>query len=192
MIPEPARWIIRPMLVMDGLRSVRRDHEIGQASTLPNLPAAITALRTSLNTSSGGDLSELEAISMICSSSFGASSERYVQFEFKSLADRRALAILFAIRLFQADRHGAFPRSLNELTPLYLKALPPDPMRADGGTFGYQPDANPPVLYSVGLDGKDNGASTRPTRVWWRGPMARWNGADVVYPLISVEAQDHE
>lgn len=72
---------------------------------------------------------------------------------------RRCAAVALAVKLYEAD-HGHRPATLAELVPAYLDAVPVDPMRADGGPVGYRAgasDAGPAVVYSVGMDGEDDG-----------------------------------
>ena len=84
------------------------------------------------------------------------SLSRAVQFHFRALTSRRLAATGLAIRLYEID-HGHRPHTLNELVPDYLPAIPLDPFSPDGAPIGYRPDADPPVLYSVGDDGVDDG-----------------------------------
>jgi hypothetical protein len=50
---------------------------------------------------------------------------------------------------------GRWPSSLQELVPAYLPAVPPD--RLDGQALRYRLREDRPVLYSVGMDRKDDG-----------------------------------
>lgn len=75
---------------------------------------------------------------------------------FRNLALRRMAALALAIRLYELD-HGHRPERLDDLVPQYLVVLPPDPFAGDGQTFGYRPDVSPPILYSIGDDGLDDG-----------------------------------
>jgi hypothetical protein len=75
---------------------------------------------------------------------------------FYVLAYRRLAATALAIRLYEFE-HEHRPHALNELVPDYIPAIPLDPFSADGAPIGYRPDADPPVLYSVGDDGVDDG-----------------------------------
>lgn len=64
------------------------------------------------------------------------------------------------------ERHrlatGAYPEKLDELAPRYLARIPPDPV--NGGALNYRRDAPDRfLLYSVGLDGKDDGGLATPT-----------------------------
>jgi hypothetical protein len=83
---------------------------------------------------------------------------RTAQLHFRSLADRRMAAVALAIRLYQIDRHHRPPR-LQDLVPTYLPRVPDDPFAPDVRPIGYRPNATPPVLYSINLNGvDDNGA----------------------------------
>lgn len=67
--------------------------------------------------------------------------------------------LMLAIELYQA-RHGKLPNSLDDLVPNILEKLPVDPIH--GGSFKYKLLENDPrgrefLLYSTGLDQKDNG-----------------------------------
>jgi hypothetical protein len=83
-------------------------------------------------------------------------------------------------------RDGAYPPSLDRLVPDYLPTLPRD--RMDGKPLRYRPLPNGTyVLYSVGVDFKDDGGSTgapMPGQTYnlWRGP-------DVVWPALADESE---
>ncbi|HVZ95088.1 MAG TPA: hypothetical protein VG797_11325 [Phycisphaerales bacterium] len=76
---------------------------------------------------------------------------------------RDGTLLYIAIRLYEAER-GMPPSTLNELVPFYLPEFPSDPFATDGA-FVYRPQPLPLpsapsfTLYSVGLDGKDNGGT---------------------------------
>ncbi len=78
------------------------------------------------------------------------------------LAFRRMAAAALAIRLYELD-HGRRPAQLADLVPDYLPAVPVDPLAADGREIAYHPDAEPPVLYSVGENGTDDGGKPAET-----------------------------
>lgn len=82
--------------------------------------------------------------------------ERLIYLDFRIRADRRMAAVSLAIRLFEID-HGSRPQSLDELVPAYLDAIPLDPFAEKATPIQYVPSAIPPVLYSVGMDGVDEG-----------------------------------
>ncbi len=72
-------------------------------------------------------------------------------------AIRRMAALAVAIRVYQQDHDGQSPETLDQLVPGNIEALPVDPMT--GEAFGYLPAAEPPRVYSVGLDRIDNGGA---------------------------------
>jgi hypothetical protein len=51
--------------------------------------------------------------------------------------------------------HGNWPQSLEQLTPDLLAEVPTDPFTGDPLLYHHLPDGI--VIYSVGLDGEDNG-----------------------------------
>jgi len=63
----------------------------------------------------------------------------------------------FALAAYRADR-GTYPARLAELVPKYVGEVPEDIF--SGSELHYQPDAKGYVLYSVGVNGKDDGAKT--------------------------------
>lgn len=67
------------------------------------------------------------------------------------------LLVALALRAYQAD-HGRYPETLAELAPVYLKQLPEDPF-AQAGTFQYRLTGDSYLLYSIGVDGKDDGGT---------------------------------
>lgn len=73
-------------------------------------------------------------------------------------AVRQLCLTAIAIRRYQMDHGNAVPSSLAELTPLYLSAVPTDPM--DGKSLRYHPNGTGNyVLYSVGKDDVDDGGN---------------------------------
>ena len=106
---------------------------------------------------------------------------RLPEVQFRLLCDRRAAAVILAVRAYQLDHSGALPPTLEALVPQYLPKLPADPMRGDGATFGYLPRAATPCIYSVGTDAIDDRGATKP------GSTYRWDGGkDVSYPLTPL------
>ena len=69
---------------------------------------------------------------------------------------RRLARVGLAIHLFTAEHAGVRPRSLDELVPLYLPAIPIDELAADGSGVRYVP-GDAALVYSVGEDGIDDG-----------------------------------
>lgn len=111
--------------------------------------------------------------------------ERPLVLHFRALVDRRVTAVRLALRLYEIN-NGRNPRTLGELVPAYLPAVPVDFFRSDGGPLGYIPDGLVPRLYSVGEDGVDNGGAYELDwdfypRSWVSD--ARRKSVDAVYPL---------
>jgi hypothetical protein len=76
---------------------------------------------------------------------------------------RDAAATVLALESWRRA-HGAWPRSLEELTPGYLPAVPLDPF--DGKPLRYLPpksDGERPTVYSVGVDALDEGGKLATT-----------------------------
>jgi hypothetical protein len=64
------------------------------------------------------------------------------------------LALAFALAWYQRD-HGHYPQSLDALAPKYLERIPQDLF--SGKALIYRPSENGYLLYSVGVNGKDDG-----------------------------------
>jgi hypothetical protein len=85
-------------------------------------------------------------------------------------------------------QEGQFPADLAALAPKYLSALPRDGM--DGKILRYrlQPDGGF-VLYSVGLDGKDDGGDSTPPGKDKKNYHQIWDGRDAVWPAAATEEE---
>ncbi|MCH8970233.1 MAG: hypothetical protein IIA66_14080 [Planctomycetes bacterium] len=146
---------IKPLFEMDGVVMIRHMNQIIQACEQPNWPAAdriIKPLEQEWEASPGA----LGKIKHPVSNWMLPSLGRTVAFHHDDLARRRMAAIALAIRLYEID-HGRRPVELAELVPDYLDEVPRDPMAPDGATIRYRPQAEVPVLYSVGRNGIDDG-----------------------------------
>ncbi len=78
---------------------------------------------------------------------------------FRVLARRRLAATALAVRLYEQD-HGVRPAELGNLVPDYLPAVPLDPFDPHPAPLRYSPDHQPPVVYSVGQNGRDDGGDS--------------------------------
>jgi hypothetical protein len=87
--------------------------------------------------------------------------DRFVETDFRAMTDRHLTAMVLAFRWYATEHDGKLPARLEELVPKYLPVIPSDPM-ADGKLLNYIPKEIDPVVYSVGVDGIDQGASTQP------------------------------
>ena len=97
-------------------------------------------------------------------------------------AARRVVIAAIALKRFQL-KHGAWPKTLNGLTPEFFASVPVDPY--NGRPLRYHPNANGTfLLYCVGEDGVDDGgdpslpASITSTSLHWQNTHAR----DWVWP----------
>ena len=172
---------IKPLFEMDGIVMIRHMNQILQVCEQPSWPAAdriIKPLEQEWESSSNG----LGIIKRPLSNWMLPSLERTVLFHHICLAQRRMAAIALAIRLYELD-HGRRPTELAKLVPDYLDEVPRDPMSPDGATFHYLPEAEVPVLYSVGENGVDDGGE-----VWdeKRGKYVRHKRPDLVFLLDGV------
>jgi hypothetical protein len=70
------------------------------------------------------------------------------------VAQERLLGLELALHGYRAE-NGKAPARLEELVPAYLPAVPPDPFGK--GPPAYRPDGTNWLLYSVGMDRKDDG-----------------------------------
>ncbi len=83
-------------------------------------------------------------------------------------------------------RHGEPPSSLEALVPEFLAVVPYDYMSAKPLRYRLKPDGNY-VLYSVGLDGKDDGGDPSPASSATSG---LWGGRDAVWPAPATEPEE--
>ncbi|HZL37139.1 MAG TPA: hypothetical protein VFC78_17600 [Tepidisphaeraceae bacterium] len=165
------------------LARVRQARELGPeigAARQAQYPAAIKMLPT--HTRYKPPLSILQNVA--AGGAFYASGDPRGMFRriYAALLTRRVAATALAIRLYAADHDGHPPETLPQLVPQYLPGAPIDPFAADGRSLRYLPHRNPPVIYSVGENGTDEGGAAG----WTPGHFFRmlvWHGADVVFPL---------
>jgi hypothetical protein len=84
-------------------------------------------------------------------------------------AKRDAALTVLALVAFQRE-HGAWPARLDELVPSFLPRVPVDPF--DGHPMQYRgptKEGGRPLLYSVGVDGTDQGGISPTTLEGWYG-----------------------
>jgi len=83
--------------------------------------------------------------------------------------------------------HGSYPAGLTVLVPLFLPALPRDPV--DGMPLRYRANSDGTfLLYSVGEDGEDNGGDPKPAKpesksLYWQ------RGRDWVWPQPATQQE---
>lgn len=181
--------IVRPMEELNGVRI----DEFESANAQAYVQATFAAARLKLTSLTVGKQSAIEKVARDVSP-FAYAPIPPIQLHFKTLVERRIAAIMLAIRLYSFDHQGKLPASLSELVQAYLPAVPRDPFDPANGPIRYLPKHDPPLLYCVGLNEKDDGGSEKylPTSE----PMTpRWHNEDVIYPLRGrpriSPAQDH-
>lgn len=132
---------VRLVRYIDGVTRVGAAQGLAEA---PPLPPATSTERPGLP----GLVSKVENL-------FRPALERAVFVQYRTRARHRLAAAVLAIRLFELD-HGRHPASLRELVPVYLPDVPVDPFSRPSAPLLYRPEASPPLLYSVGEDGRDD------------------------------------
>jgi hypothetical protein len=80
--------------------------------------------------------------------------EKTFMASWRSHTDLRCVHLLLACERFRRA-NGDWPASLEELTPKYLAEVPRDPF--DGSPLRYRRTADGVIVYSVSVDGKDDG-----------------------------------
>ena len=144
--------LFKPMLELGGVEMMRYAGAWVEAAGEPNWPAH----HPKQPLEPRGPQWAIDHLWRPLSAVLAFSFDRAALLHYRALADGRMAAVALAVRLYEID-HSRRPMRLADLVPNYLGELPLDPFREDGGTFGYRPDAKPPVLYSVGPDGVDDG-----------------------------------
>ena len=142
-----------PTLTLEGVSLMRGMARFVHASQAGNWPEAMSRLLDEPN-----ELQDRSAIIRPLTGFLAYSLENAAERHFRHFAERRMAAVAIAMRLYEVD-HGRRPETLSQLVPGYLEAIPADPFADDGRPIAYAPDAEPPVLYSIGSDGVDDGGA---------------------------------
>jgi hypothetical protein len=111
---------------------------------------------------------------------------------YKIEVERHVAAIELAIRLYRFDHGGKYPATLNELVPTHLPFVPVDAMASNGRPISYRPDAHPPLLYSVGDNGKDDGGVGTSRWSPWCSPDAVFLLEEPPQEAIQPSRQAHD
>jgi hypothetical protein len=155
-LPNVGPW--RPMYVLDAIRGMRHITQVQAAGAVADFQTSKARMPSQFKFMPGQSAASF--ITHFFSSLTTPALDRVVQLQFTGLAERRVAALRLAIRLYQIDHDNQYPSRLEELVPRYIASLPADPFRAGGGTFRYvRSPTTKPVLYSVGLNGIDDGAN---------------------------------
>jgi len=118
-------------------------------------------------------------LEIVVQKTMGVDAAGKVAFAFarRRLAARNVLLQAdLAIRLYQHD-HGELPKSLLDVVPEYLPEVPRDPFSASSDFIHYRIDGDAFLLYSVGMDGHDDGGTLAPTNqeYWRRGKNSQYD-----------------
>jgi hypothetical protein len=99
---------------------------------------------------------------------------------FNAEVARNLTTTALALKRYQLA-HGDYPSDLSSLVPRFLPSIPRDP--ADGQPLRYRlkPDATF-LLYSIGLDGIDNGGDPSPADTKTKSYSWPQRGRDLVWP----------
>lgn len=100
----------------------------------------------------------------------------------QAASERAALTTMAALEVYRAQS-GTLPESLEALVPSILQVLPLDPFSGEPLRFTRTEQAPGYVLYSVGLDGVDDGGTAAPQRFdafhpRGKGTDFRWTDLD--------------
>jgi hypothetical protein len=178
----PSAGRLAPAFCFCAIRMLDIDEQVAQAMNEPDYPHVMAKISNPFKPDPVfGPIDSLAHFSIL-SGILTPSLSRWCIMHFRGLTDRRAAVLALAIRFYRFDHHGHWPRSLDELTPKYLPAIPKDPFSPNASPFRYKPDAaGGPIIYSVGEDGIDDGGSEQP--ISKNLIPDTWNGKDAVYHL---------
>ena len=147
--------LLAPPIAIGAARLATRFEPLVRAFAAPDLPTARAVLPAPApaRRKAGGETDDLAERIGNVAIAYGWSLGR----EFRASAARRVAAAALATRCYAADHGGELPVRLGDLVPGYLPSVPLDPLRGDGGPLGYSPGPVNPRVWSVGLDGNDDG-----------------------------------
>jgi len=176
---NPLCLIAEPTVVLDEAMMLRYYTAHVQAAGEATYPAAMAKLKTSLAWYDEAEhmFSFRGRAAHLLSRIIIAGLGDVFGMHFEHIARRRLAATALAIRLYELD-HGRRPAILEALVGAYLPAVPDDPFSSDGAKIRYTL-AEPAVLYSIGIDGIDNGGVLDPSDAY----PARYDSADLIFPL---------
>jgi hypothetical protein len=128
----------------------------------------------------------LRPVKHLLARQFVNTSFKLASAEASSLAELRSLIVALACERYRLAT-GAWPKSLDDLQPAYLKEIPLDPYTNKPMLFRELPDGI--VIYSVGVNGVDDGGavltiggSPRDRGVKLFNPTLRGKKFEEVYP----------
>ena len=147
------RFVVSPLLPIDiarRMKAITREIDLIATEKWETIITGEQQLRLSQRRRSLGTYAMRDGLDDLVRGLY-STIKIYIQ----SKCDRRAAATALAIRMYKLD-HGGRPTTLSELVPRYIPVLPGDPFATTPRPLGYLPNANPPMLYSVGENGVDD------------------------------------
>ncbi len=119
--------------------------------------------------------------SRLISSYFSQGATKILE-RYATMAAMQSLTVTaIALRRYQLDHGGALPSDLAGLVPKYLSTLPRDPM--DQEPLRYRTGNDGFVLYSLGLNGSDEGGSSA---IDPKKGDSWWQRTDIVWPRAAA------
>ena len=168
-------YVLSPLYYLDGQLLFERMTKALPIAQAPDWQACRTELKAIPDARASGSAHLLLRL-------LTPATGRLLNQDFRVMTDSRITATMLACWWYAAEHEGKLPQTLDQLVPRYLPAIPADPMAHDA-LLMHHPDTNDPLLYSTGEDGKDNGASTRPSDPSSRRQPSEWDLQDYVVHL---------
>lgn len=141
-------YLVKPIELTDARLYLEYMQQVMIAGTAPDWPTARRQMPTQLPA-----MVDAHPIYHLLLRIILPPYDKAAQADYGAKAHRRLATVALAVRLYAADHDGQLPRKLDDLVPAYLPAIPIDPF--SGSPLKYK--ADPPRIYSVGVDGVDDG-----------------------------------
>ncbi len=142
-------WLFKPAFRLDTIRMMEyctQAHDAGLARDWPTADALLSDIE---------DTGDGNWATRFVSNLLLPTYARAVGLHHWALMRRQLAGTALAIRLYELD-HGRRPETLKQLVPGYLPRVPEDRFTTDHSAIRYKPNASPPVLYSIGVNGVDD------------------------------------
>ncbi|NOX58571.1 MAG: hypothetical protein GXP29_06895 [Planctomycetes bacterium] len=150
-LSKPEAWFFQPLLLKNSREGAVYFSGLKAAAGRETYPMAMATQPNVEDLVGGHGLNSLLVAAILI-----PSLDRMILLDFRLRAHRRMAAIALAIRMYEIDK-GHRPERLDELVSGYLDSIPRDPFAHGDEPIRYLPNAQPPLLYSVGPDGVDDG-----------------------------------
>jgi hypothetical protein len=148
------RYVLKPVVYANGCDMLDVGRTISRLPQSPDWPTFQTSFAQL------PDFSRVHFFAKFLVETKIVSWQRAMMCEYRSTTDNRMAAVQLALRLYAINHDNALPVSLDALVPAYLPAVPLDPMTI-GQPLRYKSGSDP-IIYSVGLDGVDDGGNETP------------------------------